>query len=97
MHSVSRKQRYEEIRPHLRDGSTTHEVMLVKMFPCLNSLSAKHILSKMKLMDFLRLHSAEELSGHFPWLSQTAVRSIQHVRSARLSSAGGPQSRPGRW
>ena len=86
---LSRKQIYQEIRPHLRDGSTNHEVMLVKMFPCLNSLSAKHILSKMKFMDFLRLQSAEELSSHFPWLSQSAVRSIQHVRLVRLSSRVG--------
>ena len=85
---LAKKQRYEEIKPHLRDGSTRHEVMLVKMFPCLNSLSAKHILSKMKFLDFLRLHSYEELSGHFPWLSQAAVRSIQHLRSVRLSGSG---------
>ena len=88
---LSRKQRHEDISPHLRDGSSRHEMMLVKMFPCLNSLSAKIILSQMKLLDFLRLNSAEDLTSHFPWLSQSAVRSIQRVRSVRLSNA------PGRW
>ena len=98
---LSRRQRREEIRPHLQDGSTRHEVMLVRMFPCLNSLSAKLILSKMKLLAFLKLSSVEELSGHFPWLSQSAVKMILYVRSVRLTSggSGGAQrsrARPGR-
>ena len=84
---LARRQRHEEILPHLREGTSRHETMM-GIFPSLNPLSAKVILSKVTFLDFLRL-SSSELSSQFPWLPESSIRSIQQVVSVRFKSERG--------
>ena len=81
---LASKQSYEKVVPHLREATSRHETML-RIFPCLNTLSAKIILSKVSFLDFLRL-SSSELSSHFPWLSEASLRCIKRVASLRFRS-----------
>ena len=81
---LASRQSYEKVAPHLREATSRHETML-RIFPCLNTLSAKIILSKVSFLDFLRL-SSSELSSHFPWLSEASLRCIQRVASLRFRS-----------
>ena len=66
------------ISKHLSENTSRHEKLLVNMFSCLNPFSAKVILTRISLVQFLSLDEAN-ISSLFPWLPGPAAAHIAAV------------------
>ena len=65
------------LSPQLRENISIHEKLLVNMFPCLNPFSARAIMSRSSLVQFLRLDQSN-ISSLFPWLPENQLDLFVH-------------------